>query len=262
MSVAVEQRRRPSCDRAAVFELERRLLVRYSRDGDPETREQIVTRFIPFARELARRYAYTGEPLEDLSQVAMLGLLKAVDRFDPSRGTRFTSYATPTILGELKRHFRDESWAVHVPRDVRDRTMAVTRQTEVLSRALGRSPTVREVADKLSCTPEEVLEAREAGAGYSALSLDAPDGCDDDPGRTLLARFGDDDDGYEVVETRDAIAGAWGTLPEVERRVVELRFVENLTQREIGERVGFSQMHVSRLLRRALERLETGALAA
>jgi RNA polymerase sigma-B factor len=250
------------CDLHAHPERERRLLVRYSRDGDTETREQIVRRFIPLARGLARRYTYTGEPLEDLSQVAMLGLLKAVDRFDPRWGTRFKTYATPTILGELKHHFRDQGWAVYVPREIRDRAMAITRQTDLLSRALGRSPTVREVAEKLDCTAEQVLEAREAEAGYSALSLDAPNGCEYDPGRTLLDRFGDDEDGYSVVETRDAIAGAWGTLPDVERHVLQLRFVENLTQREIGERIGFSQMHVSRLLRRALQRLETGAVAA
>jgi len=242
--------------------LERRLLIRYRRDGDERTREQLVRRFIPFARELARRYVYTGESLDDLSQVAMLGLLKAIDRYDPSRGTRFTSYAAPTILGELKRHFRDEGWAVHVPRDIRDRAMAVTRQTDALSRSLGRSPTVREVAESLGCTCEEVLEAREAGAGYSTLSLDAPEGAEDDHGRSLLERVGDDDGGYDVVETRDAMAAAWGALPDIERRVVQLRFAEHLTQREIGERIGFSQMHVSRLLRRALNRLETGAVAA
>jgi RNA polymerase sigma-B factor len=242
-------------------ELERRLLIRYWRNGDREARDQLVVRFSPFARELARRYIHTGEPLEDLSQVAMMGLVKAIDRFDPSRGTRFTSYAAPTILGELKRHFRDRCWAVHVPRDVRDRALAVTRQTEALSRSLGRSPAVPEVADRLGCTPEQVLEAAEAWAGYAARSLDAPENCDEE-GRTLLERLGGHDEGYDVVEARDAMASAWGDLSDVERRVVQLRLVENLRQREIGERVGFSQMHVSRLMRSAFERLETGAVAA
>ena len=243
-------------------ELERRLLVRYRRDRDLRTREQIVRRFIPLARELARRYVYTGEPLDDLSQVALLGLIKAVDRFDPGRGVRFTSYATPTILGELKRHFRDHGWAVHVPRDLRDRAVAVTREIEGLTQLLGCSPNVREVADRLGYTAEEVLEAREAAASYSALSLDVPEQREDDHCRAPMERFGDEDGGYGVVETRDAIAVAWGKLPDIERRVVKLRLVEDLSQREIGERVGFSQMHVSRLLRRAFERLETGALAA
>ena len=243
-------------------ELERRLLVRYRRDRDLRTREQIVRRFIPLARELARRYVYTGEPLDDLSQVALLGLIKAVDRFDPGRGVRFTSYATPTILGELKRHFRDHGWAVHVPRDLRDRAVAVTREIEGLTQLLGYSPNVREVADRLGYTAEEVLEAREVAASYSALSLDVPEQREDDHCRAPMERFGDEDGGYSVVESRDAIAVAWGTLPDIERRVVKLRLVEDLSQREIGERVGFSQMHVSRLLRHAFERLETGALAA
>ena len=143
-------------------ETERLLLVRYHRDGDLAAREELVERFLPLARDLALRYTYTDEPFDDLLQVASLGLIKAIDRFEPGRGTKFTSYAAPTILGELKRHFRDKGWSLHVPRDLQERTLAVSRATEVLSKELGRSPKVREVAEHLGCSVEKVLEAQEA----------------------------------------------------------------------------------------------------
>jgi RNA polymerase sigma-B factor len=237
-------------------------LVRYHNDGDLAAREELTERFLPLARDLALRYTYTDEPFDDLLQVASLGLIKAIDRFEPDRGTKFTSYAAPTILGELKRHFRDKGWALHVPRDLQERTLAVSRETEVLSKQLGRSPTVREVAAALSCTVEEVLEAQEAAASYEAASLDAPTTRDDDEAAPLVDMMGGEDSAYELVESRDAIASTWKALPEVERQVLELRFTSDLTQREIGERIGYSQMHVSRLLRRALNRLETAAAAA
>jgi len=214
------------------------------------------------ARDLAVRYTYTDEPFDDLLQVASLGLIKAIDRFEPGRGTKFTSYAAPTILGELKRHFRDKGWSLHVPRDLQERTLAVSRETEALSKRLGRSPKPHEVAGALGCSVEEVLEAQEAAASYEAASLDAPAARDDDEAATRVDLMGADDSAYELVEDRDAIASTWKALPEVERRVLELRFTSNLTQREIGERIGYSQMHVSRLLRRALSRLETAAAAA
>jgi RNA polymerase sigma-B factor len=221
-----------------------------------------VIRFLPLARDLALRYTYTDELFDDLLQVASLGLIKAIDRFDPERGTKFTSYAAPTILGELKRHFRDKGWALHVPRDLQERTLAVSRESEVLSKQLGRSPKVREVALALGCSVEEVLEAQEAAASYEAASLDAPTSRDDDEAATLVDLLGTDDSAFELVESRDAIASTWRALPDVERRVLELRFVHDLTQREIGDQIGYSQMHVSRLLRRALIRLETAAAAA
>ena len=240
--------RRKDCDRAEARETERQLLVRYHHEGDLAAREELVERFLPLARDLALRYTYTDEPFDDLLQVASLGLIKAIDRFEPGRGTKFTSYAAPTILGELKRHFRDKGWALHVPRDLQERTLAVSRETEVLSKTLGRSPKVREVAAALGCSVEDVLEAQEAAASYEAASL--------------VDLMGDEDSSYELVESRDAIASTWKALPEVERRVLELRFMHDLTQREIGEQIGYSQMHVSRLLRRALKRLERAAAAA
>jgi RNA polymerase sigma-B factor len=239
---------------AEAREAERQLFIDYHRSGDLGAREELVERFLPLARDLALRYTYTDEPFDDLLQVASLGLIKAIDRFEPDRGTKFTSYAAPTILGELKRHFRDKGWALHVPRDLQERTLAVSRETELLSKKLGRSPKVREVAGALGCSVEEVLEAQEAAASYEAASLDAPTARDDDEAAALIDLMGDEDTAYELVESRDAIASTWKALPDVERQVLELRFMHDLTQREIGEQIGYSQMHVSRVLRRALDR--------
>jgi RNA polymerase sigma-B factor len=254
--------RRTECSREDVQKTERQLLVRYHQHGDLAAREELAERFLPLARDLALRYTYTDEPLDDLLQVASLGLIKAIDRFEPERGTKFSSYAAPTILGELKRHFRDKGWALHVPRDLQERTLAVNRETEVLSKSLGRSPRVREVAHALGCSVEEVLEAQEASASYEAASLNAPTSRDDDDAAELVDLLGGEDGAYDLVESRDAIASTWRALPEIERNVLELRFMHDLTQREIGEEIGYSQMHVSRLLRRALKRLETAAAAA
>ena len=196
-------------------------------------------------------------------QVASLGLIKAIDRFEPGRGTKFTSYAAPTILGELKRHFRDKGWSLHVPRDLQERTLAVSRATEMLSKELGRSPKVREVAEHLGCSVEQVLEAQEAAASYEAASLDAPAARDDERvgvARGPARRRGRRRTSSSRTARRSRARGR--ALPDVERQVLELRFMHDLTQREIGERIGYSQMHVSRLLRRALKRLETAAAAA
>ena len=249
-------------DHAAARELERALLIRYHRDGNLAARDELVERCLPLARELARRYIYTDEPFDDLLQVASLALIKAIDRFDPDRGSKFASFAAPTILGELKRHFRDKGWSLHVPRDLQERALAVGREAEALSKRLGRSPKPREVARALGCSVEQVLEAQQAAASYEATSLDTPTTRDDDDAPSLIDLLGGEDSGYELVEDRDEIASAWQRLPEMERSVLELRFVHDLTQREIGERIGHSQMHVSRLLRRALSRLEPEAAAA
>jgi len=254
--------RRQDCDRTEAQETERQLLLRYHLEGDLAAREELTERFLPLARDLALRYTYTDEPFDDLLQVASLGLIKAIDRFEPGRGTKFTSYAAPTILGELKRHFRDKGWSLHVPRDLQERTLAVSRATEILSKELGRSPKVREVAGHLGCSVEKVLEAQEAAASYEAASLDAPAARDDGESASLVDMLGREDSAYDLVEDRDAIASTWMALPEVERQVLQLRFMQDLTQREIGEKIGYSQMHVSRLLRRALKRLETAAAAA
>jgi RNA polymerase sigma-B factor len=249
-------------DRAAARGIERDLLVRYHQGGDFAARQELIERFLPFARDLALRYSYTDEPFDDLLQVATVGLIKAIDRFDPDHGTKFTSYAAPTMLGELKRHFRDKGWSLHVPRELQERTLAVGRATERLSTELGRSPKVREVAECIGCSVEQVLEAQEAALSYEAASLDAPVIQDDGESAALVDLLGREDNAYELVEDRQAIVSTWKELPDVERAVLELRFMHDLNQREIGERIGYSQMHVSRLLRRALGRLETAAAAA
>jgi RNA polymerase sigma-B factor len=248
----------PNCNRP----LDEKLLRRYTERGEPDARDELVERFLPFARDLAARYCHSDESLEDLVQVASIGLLKAVDRFDPERGTKFTSYAAPTIIGELKRHFRDNGWLLHVPRDLQERALAAKRTVEALSASRGRSPTTREVAAELGCGPEEVLEALEAASSYRAVSLDAPIESDSRGGAAVAAVVGTEEPGYELVEEREAIAQSWHELPELEQRVVGLRFFHDLSQREIGERIGYSQMHVSRLVRRALARLEAAATEA
>src|SRR4051794_25168402 len=243
---------------------DKRLLRRYHLDGEVAARDELVERFLPLARQLARRYQRGNEPLDDLVQVASIGLVKAVDRFDPARGSAFSSYAVPTILGELKRYFRDAGWAVHVPRGMQERVMNVNQTMTRLARDLGRSPTPSEVADALGEDPEQVLEALEAAIAYDAVSLDAPPRATDDDGGgdTYADSVGAVDERYELVEYAAAIAPTVAALPERDRLVLRLRFDEDLTQLEIAERIGVSQMHVSRLIRRALNRLRTVAEAS
>jgi RNA polymerase sigma-B factor len=223
--------------------------------GDMAAREELVHRFMPFVRDLALRYAYTDEPIDDLVQVGALGLLKAIDRFEPGRGSKFTSYAAPTILGELRRHFRDKGWAVHVARDLQERALAVSREREALAQRLGRSPTAGELAKSLGYTTEQVLEANEAASSYEATSLDAPASRESEDTGPLVDLIGTNDVHVDLVESRQTLASTWQELSGIEREVLRLRFTEDLTQREIGDRVGYSQMHVSRLMRRALDRL-------
>jgi RNA polymerase sigma-B factor len=237
-----------------------RLLKRYHELGDLSARDDLIERFLPLARQLARRYQRGNEPLDDLIQVASIGLVKAVDRFDPDRGSAFSSYAVPTILGELKRYFRDAGWAVHVPRGMQERVMNVNQAIGRLSKDLGRSPTPTEVAETLDEDPEQVLEAMEAAIAYDAVSLDAPSrATDEDASDTYADSVGVVDERYELVEYAAAIAPTVRALPERDRIVLHLRFDEDLTQLEIAERIGVSQMHVSRLIRRALARLRTVA---
>jgi RNA polymerase sigma-B factor len=244
--------------RAQRGEEDRRLLLRYHRGGDAHAREALVERFLPLARQLARRYAHGGEPLDDLVQVASLGLIKAIDRFDPERATAFSSFAVPTILGELKRHFRDKGWSVRVPRDLQELAVKVDRVGEMLARELGRPPTVEVLAQRLDVTVEQVLEAREAAGAYRAISLDRPRGDeeDEDP---LAQAFGVEDPGFRVAEDAATVERLMSVLTEREREVLRLRFELDLTQSEIGARVGVSQMHVSRILRQALGRLRAAA---
>jgi RNA polymerase sigma-B factor len=234
-------------------------LNRYHRDGDVASRDELVERFLPLARQLARRYQRGNEPLDDLIQVASIGLVKAVDRYDPARGTAFSSYAVPTILGELKRYFRDSGWAVHVPRGMQERVMSVNQAIARLSRELGRSPTASEVAAEIDETPELVLEAMEAAIAYDAVSLDTPRSGDEEEGDTYADTMGMIDERFELVEYKSAIGPTIRALPERDRLVLKLRFEDDLTQLEIAQRIGVSQMHVSRLIRRALKRLRTVA---
>jgi RNA polymerase sigma-B factor len=246
-------------DRAARAQEDRRLLIRYHREGDPAAREQLVTRFLPLARQLARRYQRGGEQLDDLIQVASLGLLKAIDRFDPARETAFSSFAVPTILGELKRHFRDKGWSVRVPRDLQELAVKVDRVGDEMSRELGRAPTPAELAERTGTTLEQVLEAREASAAYRAVSLDRPRSDDDDEGDSFADAFGAVDPGFGLAEDAATVERLMRVLSEREREVLRLRFEEDLTQSEIGERVGVSQMHVSRLIRQSISRLRDEA---
>jgi RNA polymerase sigma-B factor len=233
------------------------LLRAYRRERDQAAREELVKRYLPFARKLALRYVRSHEPLEDLIQVACLGLLYAIERFQPERGTAFVGFAAPTIIGEIKRHFRDKGWAVHVPRDLQETALAVSRYTDRLSSQLGRSPTLDELAREVNATVERVIEALDAGHNYRVASLDAPvaPGLQDVLGDTL----GAEDEGFEVAEDRQAIALSWSRLNDAQREILRLRLVHDLTQREIGARLGCSQMHVSRLLRRSLRRLDPAA---
>jgi RNA polymerase sigma-B factor len=249
----------PTEDRAARAQEDRRLLTRYHREGDPAAREQLVTRFLPLARQLARRYQRGGEQLDDLVQVASLGLLKAIDRFDPARETAFSSFAVPTILGELKRHFRDKGWSVRVPRDLQELAVKVDRVGDEMSRELGRAPTPTEIAERTSTTLEQVLEAREASAAYRAVSLDRPRTDDEDESESYADAMGADDPGFRLAEAAATVERLMQVLTDREREVLRLRFEEDLTQSEIGERVGVSQMHVSRLIRQSIARLRDEA---
>jgi len=236
------------------------LLDAYHEDRDDGAREELVKRFLPFARKLALRYVHSREPLDDLVQVASVGLLNAIERFEPGRGKKFTSFAAPTIVGELKRHFRDKGWTVHVPRDLQERALAVSRHTERLSALLGRAPTLDELSEALACSVEQVMEAIDAAHNYHPASLDAPIAHDGEDRSALAETLGGEDIGFELAEQRQALATSWASLSEVEREVLGLRLVHELTQREISHRIGCSQMHVSRLLRRSMIRL--GAEAA
>jgi RNA polymerase sigma-B factor len=244
---------------AARADEDRRLLVRYHRHGDQNARETLVERLLPLARRMARRYRRSDEPLDDLVQVATLGLIKAIDRFDPARETAFSSYAVPTMLGELKRYFRDNGWAVHVPRGMQERVMQVDNAVKDLARRKGRSPSATEVGDALGLSTEQVLEAMEAASAYDAVSLESFRFGDEGDGETYAESIGVEDERFELVEYGATIAPTLAALPARDRIVLHLRFVEDLTQAEIAERVGVSQMHVSRLIRQAIGRLRDAA---
>jgi RNA polymerase sigma-B factor len=226
----------------------------YSRTRSRRTRNELIEAHRPLATHLARRYANRGEPLDDLVQVASVGLLKAVERFDPDRGLEFSTFATATVEGELKRHFRDKTWSVRVPRRSQELHLRIASTVAELSQRLGRPPRIPEIAQELGIRDEEVLEAMEAGGAYRSASLDAPGG-EDREASGLAGRLGEPDANFDLVEHRVVIERALESLPEREQAILRLRFFEDLTQAEIAERVGVSQMHVSRLLARSLSSL-------
>lgn len=228
---------------------------RFAESRDPAIREELVRRNMPFAKRLALRYRGASESFDDLLQVANLGLLGAIDRFDPERGIPFTAFASPTILGELKRHFRDRVWTVRVPRGLHDRMAEVEKATAELTKRLQRSPTVGEIAERLEVEQTDVLEVMEANHNRRPLSLDRPAGAEDSEDPSPAEWIGEEDEGYELVEGRIALDAALPALDERERLVLRLRFAEDMTQSQIAARIGHSQMHVSRILRRALARI-------
>ena len=221
----------------------------------PALRESAIEAWLPLARHLANRYSGRGEPTDDLVQTATVGLIKAVDKFDPDRGVDFAGYAIPTIIGEIKRHFRDRTWSVRVPRRLQELRLAITEANSTLTHSLGRSPTVADIAAHLGITEEDVLEGLEGARAYSATSLSTPISAD---GNTELGdTLGGEDHEYELAETRVALGPALARLEEREQRILMLRFYGNLTQSQIAEQIGISQMHVSRLLSRALGKLRS-----
>jgi RNA polymerase sigma-B factor len=228
------------------------LLRRYHEDGDLQAREALIELYLPLVRSLARRYAYRGEPLEDLVQIGAIGLMKAIDRFDLDRGVELTTYAIPNITGEIKRHFRDKAWAVHVPRGLQELNAKFARLVEQLTVQLSRSPTITELANAAGVKDEDVLEALESGRAYATLSLSAGGRGEDDDDLDPFESLGAEDYQYEASEDRAVLAPGFKALDERERKILQLRFFDGLTQSQIAQRVGISQMHVSRLIRRSL----------
>jgi RNA polymerase sigma-B factor len=240
-----------------------RLFADYRRTGDQTLRDRLVESHLGLAEYLARRFDRRGEPLDDLVQVASLALIKAVERFDPERGLEFSTFAVPTIVGELKRHFRDKSWAVRVSRRLQELHLRLGTAVADLTHELGRSPTIPEIAARLDVTTEDVVEAMEAGRAYRSSSLDAPLAGEDSEGTTSLSsRIGSNDVNLKKVDERSQLASLLRDLPERERSILLLRFFDGLTQSQIADRIGISQMHVSRLLARTLEQLREHAVAA
>jgi RNA polymerase sigma-B factor len=234
---------------------DRDLLRRYHDGGDLEARERLIEQYLPLVRSLARRYANRGEQLEDLVQVGCIGLIKAIDRFDVDRGVELTTYATPNIIGEIKRHFRDKGWSVRVPRGLQELNVRLSQLLEQLTIQLERSPTIAELAKAAGVDEEEVLEALESGQAYTTVSLSTPSGHGDDADLDPLESLGTLEHEYEVSEDRAVLAPGLKALDERERRIIHLRFWEGLTQSQIAQQVGISQMHVSRLIRRSLEKV-------
>lgn len=234
----------------------RELFRRYKEEGDMDAREQLVMSHLNLVRFLANKFKNRGEPLDDLVQVGYLGLLKAIDRFDPDRGLEFTTYATPTIMGEIKRHFRDKGWSVRVPRRLQELSAKVNQATDTLTTQLQRSPTVQEIADYLGASVDEVLEAMESSSAYSSVPLEGTGNSDSDDAPSVIDRYGSEDNELEFTDDRLVIEDALKGFSPREREVIELRFLKGMTQIEIAEKLGISQVQVSRLLRRTLKKIQ------
>jgi RNA polymerase sigma-B factor len=235
---------------------DRTLLRRYHEEGDLSAREQLIEQYMSLVRSLARRYSYRGEQLDDLVQIGAIGLIKAIDRFDVDRGVELTTYATPNIIGEIKRHFRDKGWSVRVPRGLQELNVQLSRLIEEQTVELGRSPTIAELAKVAGAEEEEVLEAIESGRAYTSVSLSGGSGGGDEDGELdPLESLGAEEPQYEVSEDRAVLAPGFRVLDERERKILHLRFFKGLTQSQIAQQIGISQMHVSRLIRRALEKI-------
>jgi RNA polymerase sigma-B factor len=232
---------------------DRELLKLYHERGDATAREELVNRHLPLVKSLARRYAGRGEALEDIEQVGAIGLIKAIDRYELSREVALTTYATPNVVGEIKRHFRDKGWAIRVPRALQELNGKMGPTIERLTSRLGRSPSIAEIAAEFETSPEQVLEAMEAGSAYAPVSLSAGPTAEGelDP----LETIGDLDEEFDRTDDRTSLEPALAALPEREQEILRMRFEEGLTQTQIAEQVGISQMHVSRLIRRSLERM-------
>jgi RNA polymerase sigma-B factor len=231
------------------------LLRKYHQDGDLAAREQLIERYMSLVRSLARRYSYRGEQLDDLVQIGAIGLIKAIDRFDVDRGVELTTYATPNIIGEIKRHFRDKGWSVRVPRGLQELNVQVSKLIEQLTTQLGRSPTIPELAKAAGVEEEAVVEALESGRAYTSVSLSTGGGSDEDGELDPLESLGTIEHEYEISEDRAVLAPGFKVLDQRERNILHLRFFSGLTQSQIAEQVGISQMHVSRLIRRSLEKI-------
>lgn len=234
----------------------RELFRRFKEEGDMDAREKLVMSHLNLVRFIANKFKNRGEPIDDLIQVGYLGLLKAIDRFDPSRGLEFTTFATPTIMGEIKRHFRDKGWSVRVPRRLQELSAKVNQATDTLTSQLQRSPTIAEIADYLDATLDEVLEAMESSSAYSSVSLEAPSGADDDDTPSVIDRYATEDSDLAFTDDRIIIEEALASFSPRERDVIEMRFLKGMTQIEIAEKLGISQVQVSRLLRRTLKKIQ------
>jgi RNA polymerase sigma-B factor len=239
----------------------RALFARYQEQGDAEARDELVESYLPLVRYFAQKFRNRGEPMDDLVQVGTIGLIKAIDRFDASRDVEFTTYATPTIVGELKRHFRDKGWAIRVPRRLQELSLAVNQVTEPLTQKLQRTPTIAEIAGELGVTPDDVMEAMESSEAYSLVSLDKDHGSEGEDSFSLLEYVGREDKLLGNVDDVEWLRAALKNLTPQEQRVLYYRFYKGMTQTEVARELSISQMQVSRLLRRSLDVLRSRALS-